>query len=46
MEYLDYDGLARYDGKIKRHIHNEDVKRVDVDDVISFDEIDEIVSGN
>lgn len=44
MEYLDYNGLVQYDGKIKRHIHNEDIKRVDVDDVITFDEIDEIVS--
>jgi len=44
INYLDYRGLTRYDEKIKTHIHNEDIKRVPVEDYLTFADIDEICS--
>ena len=46
VEFLDYNGLQRYTSKMEKHIHNEDLKRVDVDDCITFDEIDDEDSNN
>jgi hypothetical protein len=45
VQYLDYRGLTRYDEKIKTHIHNEDIKRVLIEDRITEQDIDDIVSG-